>query len=76
MFVYFLRDHHNYLLVGVQLLISGKSVIQYALYSLIYSPLQNNINREQHEKHLYHQSSYYQNTEIWSLSTPSQLLIK
>ena len=40
-------------------LFSGKSVSQYASYSLIFSPLRSVINREQHKKHLYNQSSYY-----------------
>ena len=34
-------------------LISGKPVSQYALYSLIFSPLRSIINREQHEKYPY-----------------------
>ena len=39
-------------------LISGKPISQYALYSLIFSPLRSVINREQHEKHPYNQSSH------------------
>jgi len=39
---------------------SGKSAVsQYASYSLIFSPLRSVINRGQHEKHLYNQSSHY-----------------
>ena len=37
--LFFLRDHHNYFLVRPQLTINGKSISQYALYSLIFSPL-------------------------------------
>jgi len=39
-------------------LISGKPVSQYALYSLIFSPLHSVINREQYEKYPYNQSSH------------------
>jgi len=39
-------------------LISGKPVSQYALYSLIFSPLCSVKNREQHEKYPYNQSSH------------------
>jgi len=39
-FVYFLKDCHTYFLAHTQLLISGKPVSQYALYSLIFSALQ------------------------------------
>ena len=39
-------------------LISGKPVSQYALYSLIFSPLRSIVNREQHEKYPYNQSSH------------------
>ena len=44
-----------------QLLISGKPISQYASYSLIFSPLRSviYINGEQHDKHLYNQSSNY-----------------
>ena len=38
--------------------ISGKPVSQYALYSLIFSPLHSVINREQYEKYPYNQSSH------------------
>jgi len=40
-------------------IISGKFVSQYASCSLIFNPLRSVINREQHEKHLYNQTSYY-----------------
>ena len=53
------RDHQNYLLTCTQLIISRKFVSQYILYSFIFSPLHNIINREKHEKHLYSQSSHY-----------------
>ena len=47
------------LFLGAHLiLISGKPVSQYASYSLIFSPLHSVINREQHEKYLYNQSSH------------------
>jgi len=39
-------------------LISGKPVSQYALYSLIFSPLRSIINREQHKKYPYNQFSH------------------
>ena len=39
-------------------LISGKLFSQYALYSLIFSPLRSIINREQHKKYPYNQSSH------------------
>jgi len=40
------------------ILISGKPDSQYALYSLIFSPLRSVINREQHEKYSNNQSSH------------------
>ena len=49
LFAFFERDHHNYFLACTQLIISGKSVSQYASYSLIFSPLLSIINGEQHE---------------------------
>ena len=39
-------------------LISGKPTSQYALHSLIFSPLCSVINREQHEKYPYNQFSH------------------
>ena len=39
-------------------LISGKPISQYALYSLIFSPSRSIINRKQHEKYPYNQSSH------------------
>ena len=59
LFAYFLKDYHNYFLARAQLLISGKSNSQYALNSLIFSPLHSVINGEQHEKYRYNQSSHY-----------------
>ena len=41
---------HN--LACTQMLITGKSVSQYASYSLIFNPSHSIINGEQHEKHL------------------------
>jgi len=55
----FLRDHHNYFLACAQSIISGKSVSQYASYSLIFSPLHSIMSREWHEKHLYNQFGHY-----------------
>jgi len=57
-------------------LISGKPVSQYALYSLIFSPLRSVINWEQHEKYPYNQSSHTRKYTEWSiadLSTSKQL---
>ena len=59
------KVHHNYFLACAQLLFSGKSVSQYASYSLYFSPLNNILNGEQHEKYLYNQSSHYGNTECF-----------
>ena len=59
LFAYFLKDWYNYFLAHAQLSISGKSVGQYVLYSLIFSPLRSIINGEQHKKYLYNQSSHY-----------------
>ena len=39
--------------------ISGKSFSQYTLYSLIFSPLDNIINKGQCEKYLYNQPSHH-----------------
>ena len=39
-------------------LFSGKPISQYALYSLIFSPLCSVINREQHKNYPYNQSSH------------------
>ena len=47
------------------MLISGKSISQYTSYSLIFNPLHSTINRKQHEKHLYNQSSHYRKYEIF-----------
>ena len=43
----FLRDHHDYFLACTPLINSGKSISQYASYSLIFNPLHSVINREQ-----------------------------
>jgi len=56
-------DYHNYFSVHAQLLISGKSISQYASYSLIFSPLHSIANEEQHKNHLYNQSSHYRKYE-------------
>ena len=53
------KNYHNYFLACAQLLISGKLDSQYTLYSLIFFLLHSVINREQHEKYLYNQSSHY-----------------
>jgi len=45
-------------------MISGKSISQYASHSLTFSSLRSPINREQHEKHLYNQSSHYWKCEV------------
>jgi len=58
LFVSFLKDYQNYFLAQPSYLISGKPVSQYALYSLILSPLRIVINREQHKKYPYNQSSH------------------
>jgi len=42
-----------------QRLIIGKPISQYASYSAIFCPLQSNIGKEQHEKHLCNPSSHY-----------------
>jgi len=68
LFVSFLKDFHNYFLAcAYSHLISGKPNSQYALYSLIFSPLRSVINREQHKKYPYHQSNH--NRKYTSLST-------
>ena len=48
-------------------LISGKPVSQYALYSLIFSPLRSVINWEQHEKYPYNQFSHTRKYTEWSI---------
>ena len=59
LFVSFLKDYQNYFLArAYSYLISGKLDSQYALYSLIFSPLYSVINREQHKKYPYNQSSH------------------
>ena len=58
LFASFLKDYHNYSWRAPSYLISGKRNSQYALYSLIFSPLRSVINREQHEKYPYNQSSH------------------
>ena len=40
-------------------LIIGTPISQYALYSAMLCPLQSNISKEQHEKHLCNSSSHY-----------------
>ena len=59
LFVCFLKITKIIFLVRAQLLLSGKPVSQYSSFSLIFSPLCSVINREQHEKYLYNQSSHY-----------------
>ena len=46
-------------MADAQLLNSGKLIGLYTSYSLIFNPLHSIINREQHGKHLYKQSSHY-----------------
>jgi len=55
LFVCFLKDY--YLGAHQTIIISKKSVSQYALYSLNFSPSHSIINREQHEKYLFIQPS-------------------
>ena len=60
LFVSFLKDYQNYFLACAQLfnLWKTRQPVRYALYSLIFSPLCSIINREQHKKYPYNQSSH------------------
>ena len=65
--LYLFVAYHDYFLARTQLLlISGKPISQYALYSLIFSSLRSIINGEQHEKYLYNQSSHYGKYEMFN----------
>jgi len=55
------KNYHNYFSAHTYLSISGKAVIQYASYLLIFSPLHYIIYGEYHEKYLYNQPSHYGN---------------
>ena len=69
-----LNDYQNSILVHVQLLICGKFVSQYTLYSLTFNPLHSIV--EQHEKHLYNQSSHDRKYGMFRLRHALQLPIK
>jgi len=60
-------------------LLSGKTFSQYALYSLIFSPLLGSVIKgEQHEKYLYDLSSHYRKYRMldpWG-TRPSLLILK
>jgi len=56
-------------------LISGKPVSQYALYSLIFSQLRSVINRQQHEKYPYNQSSHKRTCMECSIAKARALFI-
>jgi len=62
LFAFFETSYHNYFLVR-QLLISRKSVSQWASYSPIFNPLCRVISKEQHEKYLYNNPAIMENME-------------
>jgi len=68
------ENHHDSFLVHAQLLVR-KSDSQHASYLLIFNPLNSVIDREQHEKHLYKQSSHYRKREMFNCQSTHQLLI-
>ena len=53
---------------------SGKSISQYALYSLIFSQSRSVINREQHKKNLYNQTTIAENTECTIVKVPTPVI--
>ena len=60
-----MNDYQNSFLARAQILISGKPVSKFVLYSLIFNPIHSVINGEQHERHPYNQFSYYRKYEMF-----------